>query len=187
MLEETYDVQLILRSPRGLKLTDAGAALLTVARQIFSLEEQAVGILQAEGNEISGKLRVGTVGPFFVMELLSALNQKYPLMQVFLESGNSDVVYSKLLNYEVDVAIIGRDYEDPRLELVQLGRHEVIVFVNKDHPWGGSPADRTGRARWATLGAPRAGIHDTPGPRAGSGAKSHAAQGGHGDSPRRGA
>jgi aminoethylphosphonate catabolism LysR family transcriptional regulator len=135
MLEETYDVQLILRSPRGLKLTDSGAALLTVARQIFSLEEQAVGILQAEGSEISGKLRVGTVGPFFVMELLSAFHQKYPLMQVFLESGSSDLVYGKLLNYEVDVAIIGRDYEDPRLDLVQLGRHEVIVFVNKDHPW----------------------------------------------------
>ena len=136
-LEETYDVQLFLRSPRGLKLTDAGEALLTVARQIFSLEDQAVGILQAEGNQISGKLRVGTVGPFFVMELLSAFNAKYPLMQVFLESGNSDLVYGKLLNYEVDVAIIGRDYEDPRLDLIQLGRHEVIIFVHKDHPWGG--------------------------------------------------
>ena len=134
-LEENYDVQLFLRSPRGLKLTDAGEALLTVARQIFSLEEQAVGILQAEGNQISGKLRVGTVGPFFVMELLSAFNAKYPLIQVFLESGNSDLIYGKLLNYEVDVAIIGRDYDDPRLDLIQLGRHEVIIFVNKDHPW----------------------------------------------------
>jgi aminoethylphosphonate catabolism LysR family transcriptional regulator len=136
MLEETYDVQLILRSPRGLKLTDAGEALLTVARQIFSLEEQAVGILQAEGNQISGKLRVGTVGPFFVMELLSAFNRRFPLMQVLLESGNSDLIYSKLLNYEVDVAIIGRDYADARLDLIQLGRHEVIIFVSKDHPWG---------------------------------------------------
>jgi len=136
-LEETYDVQLFLRSPRGLKLTDAGEALLMVARQIFSLEDQAVGILQAEGNQISGKLRVGTVGPFFVMNLLSAFNAKYSLMQVFLESGNSDLIYGKLLNYEVDVAIIGRDYDDPRLDLIHLGRHEVIIFVNKDHPWAG--------------------------------------------------
>lgn len=136
-LEETYDVQLFLRSPRGLRLTDAGEALLTVARQIFSLEEQAVGILSAEGNQISGKLRVGTVGPFFVMNLLSAFHAQYPLMQVSLESGNSDVVYNKLLNYEVDVAIIGRDYDDPRLETIHLGSHEVIVFVHRDHPWGG--------------------------------------------------
>ncbi|MBX3566762.1 MAG: LysR family transcriptional regulator [Rhizobiaceae bacterium] len=136
-LEETYDVQLFLRSPRGLRLTDAGEALLTVARQIFSLEEQAVGILSAEGNQVSGKLRVGTVGPFFVMNLLSAFHTRYPLMQVFLESGNSDVVYNKLLNYEVDVAIIGRDYDDPRLDAIHLGRHEVIIFVHRDHPWGG--------------------------------------------------
>lgn len=136
-LEEAYNVQLFLRSPRGLKLTDAGEALLTVARQIFSLEEQAVGILQAEGNQISGKLRVGTVGPFFVMELLSAFHTQYPLVQVFLESGNSDQVYNKLLNYEVDVAIIGRNYDDPRLDLIRLGRHEVIAFVNSSHPWAG--------------------------------------------------
>lgn len=136
-LEETYNVQLFLRSPRGLKLTDAGEALLTVARQIFSLEEQAVGILRAEGNQISGKLRVGTVGPFFVMELLSAFHAQYPLVQVSLESGNSDLIYNKLLNYEVDVAIIGRDYEDARLDLVHLGSHEVMIFVNRDHPWGG--------------------------------------------------
>lgn len=135
-LEETYDVHLFQRAPRGLKLTDAGEALLTVARQIFSLEEQAVGILQAQGNEISGKLRVGTVGPFFVMGLLSAFNAKHPLMQVYLESGNSDLIYNKLLNYEVDVAIIGRDYDDPRIDLIQLGRHEVIIFVHREHPWG---------------------------------------------------
>jgi aminoethylphosphonate catabolism LysR family transcriptional regulator len=136
-LEETYDVQLFLRSPRGLKLTDEGEALLTVARQIFSLEEQAVGILCAEGNHTSGKLRVGTVGPFFVMELLSAFHAKYPLVQVSLESGNSDAIYNRLVSYDVDVAIIGRDYDDPRLDLVQLGRHEVIVFVYRDHPWAG--------------------------------------------------
>ncbi|RRH91813.1 LysR family transcriptional regulator [Mesorhizobium tamadayense] len=136
-LEETYEVQLFLRTPRGLKLTDAGEALLTVARQIFSLEEQAVGILRAEGNQISGRLRVGSVGPFFVMELLSQFHARYPLVQVFLDSGNSDLIYNKLLNYEVDLAIIGRDYDDPRLDLIQLGRHEVIVFVHREHPWAG--------------------------------------------------
>lgn len=136
-LEESYGVQLFLRSPRGLKLTDTGEALLTVARQIFSLEEQAVGILKAQDNQISGRLRVGTVGPFFVMELLAAFNRTYPLTQVFLESGSSDFIYRKLTDYEVDVAIIGRDYQDARLDLIQLGRHEVIVFVHKDHPWGG--------------------------------------------------
>lgn len=136
-LEETFNVQLFLRSPRGLQLTDTGKALLTVARQIFALEEQAVGILRSDGKNISGKLRVGTVGPFFVMELLSAFHARYPLAQVSLESGNSDVIYNKLINYDVDVAIIGRDYGDPRLDLIQLGRHEVIVFVNRDHPWAG--------------------------------------------------
>lgn len=114
-LEETYDVKLFLRSPRGLKLTETGEALLVIARQIFSLEEQAVELLSASDGQVSGKLRVGTVGPFFVMKLLANFHENHPLAQVFVESGNSDLIYRRLLDYEVDVAVLGFNYDDPRL------------------------------------------------------------------------
>nr|WP_137854915.1 LysR substrate-binding domain-containing protein [Aestuariivirga sp. YIM B02566] len=136
-LEETYDVKLFLRSPRGLKLTETGEALLVIARQIFSLEEQAVELLSASDGQVSGKLRVGTVGPFFVMKLLANFHENHPLAQVFVESGNSDLIYRRLLDYEVDVAVLGFNYDDPRLEMISLGRHEVIVFVHESHPWSG--------------------------------------------------
>lgn len=136
-LEDAYDVKLFLRSPRGLKLTETGEALLTIARQIFSLEEQAVELLNANDGQVTGKLRVGTVGPFFVMKLLAGFHEHHPLAQVFVESGNSDLVYRKLLDYEVDVAVLGFNYNDPRLDMVLLGRHEIIVFVDESHPWSG--------------------------------------------------
>ena len=134
-LEETYNLQLFVRGPNDLTLTDAGEALLTVARQIFSLEERAHSLLKTVGNQFAGRLHIGTVGPFFVMKLLSSYIDLYPLMHVTLESANSDSIYQKLLSYEVDVGIIGSDYNDPRLDLVCLGKHEVVIAVPVSHPW----------------------------------------------------
>nr|WP_245181805.1 LysR substrate-binding domain-containing protein [Sinorhizobium mexicanum] len=134
-LEETYNLQLFVRGPSDLTLTDAGEALLTVARQIFSLEERAHSLLNTVGNQFAGRLHIGTVGPFFVMKQLSKYIDRYPLMHVTVESANSDSIYQKLLNYEVDVGIIGSDYSDPRLDLVCLGKHEVVIAVPVSHPW----------------------------------------------------
>lgn len=134
-LEETYNLQLFVRGPNELTLTDAGEALLTVAKQIFSLEERAHSLLNTVGNQFAGRMHIGTVGPFFVMKLLSSYIDRFPLMHVTLESANSDAVYQKLLNYEVDVGVIGSDYNDPRLDLICLGKHEVLIAVPVGHPW----------------------------------------------------
>lgn len=134
-LEETYNLQLFVRGPNDLKLTDAGEALLAVAKQIFSLEERAHSLLNTVGNQFAGRMHIGTVGPLFVMKLLSIYIDRFPLMHVTLESANSDTIYQKLLNYEVDVGVIGSDYNDPRLDLVCLGKHEVVIAVPAGHPW----------------------------------------------------
>ncbi len=136
-LEETFDVRLFNRSPRGLELTESGAALMTIARQIFALEDRAYTLLTSTGNNYAGKLHIGTVGPFFVMDLLSEYTDRFPLIRVSMESGNSDTMYQRLLNYELDVAILGRDYEDRKLDIIRLGRHEVSIIVNKSHAWAG--------------------------------------------------
>ncbi len=136
-LEKTFDVQLFNRSPRGLELTESGTALMTIARQIFALEDRAYTLLTSTGNNYAGKLHIGTVGPFFVMDLLSEYLERFPLIRVSMESGNSDTMYQRLLNYELDVAILGRDYEDRKLDVACLGRHEVSIIVNKSHAWAG--------------------------------------------------
>ncbi|MGS0897206.1 LysR substrate-binding domain-containing protein [Burkholderia stagnalis] len=134
-LEENYGVELFIRSPRGLQLSDIGKALYALARQVFELEEQAVDLLCCTGDAVSGSLRVGTVGPFFVMKLLARFAQRYPLVQVSIDSDNSDGVLSKILDSTTDVAITGNIIDDARLYSRHLGSHEILVFVNSDHPW----------------------------------------------------
>lgn len=134
-LEERYGAELFLRSARGLQLSTTGEALFAIARQIFLYEEQAVELLRSVDGRVAGQLRVGTVGPCFVMRLLSLFKQSFPLVQVRLDSDNSDGVMRKILDGVTDVAITGNPGDDPRLSALRLGVHEVQVFVNRDHPW----------------------------------------------------
>jgi len=134
-LEERYGIELFLRSARGLQLSTTGEALFAIARQIFLHEEQAVELLRSTNDEVAGQLRVGTVGPCFVMNLVAKFRQSFPLVQVRLDSDNSEGVMRKILEAVTDVAITGNPGDDPRLHSVRLGSHEVQVFVNRDHPW----------------------------------------------------
>jgi len=134
-LEERYGVELFLRSARGLQMSTTGEALFAIAKQIFLHEEQAVELLRSVNGEVAGQLRVGTVGPSFVMKLVSQFRQAFPLVQVRLDSDNSQGVMRKILDAVTDVAITGNPGEDPRLHSVRLGSHEVQIFVNREHPW----------------------------------------------------
>jgi aminoethylphosphonate catabolism LysR family transcriptional regulator len=134
-LEEAHGVELFVRSSRGLQLSKLGQALFEITRHIFVLEEQAVGLLRASGDEASGELRVGSVGPFFVMKLLAQYQARYPLIQVSIDSDNSEGVVRKILDSVTDVAITGSRIDEPRLAYRELGAHEILVLVNRHHEW----------------------------------------------------
>ena len=139
-LEENYGVELFIRSSRGLQLSKLGQALFDITNRIFVLEEQAVSLLSTTGDAITGQLRVGTVGPFFVMKLLAQYQARYPLVEVSIDSDNSEGVVRKIIDTSTDVAITGTKSEDPRLFSKQLGSHEILVFVNRHHSWFGLPS-----------------------------------------------
>lgn len=134
-LEESYGVELFLRSSRGLQLSKIGQALFEITKHIFVLEEQAVELLRASGDAVGGQLRVGTVGPFFVMKLLAQYQARYPLIQVSIDSDNSEGVVRKILDSLTDVAVTGSRVDEPRLFYSHLGSHEILAVVNRRHPW----------------------------------------------------
>ena len=145
-LEEHYRVELFQRLPGGVALSESGAALLAVARRIFQAEEEAIGLLEALGGAVTGTLRVGSVGPFFVMKLLAGLRATHPHLALTLRTGNSEAILTEVLEGRLDVAVVGGGAEDSRLAAVPLQRQAVIVFVSRRHRW----AER-GQIRMAEL------------------------------------
>lgn len=140
-LESAYGVELVHRAPRGLQLTELGRRLFAITERIFALEAQAVDLLKDASGLLTGKLRVGGVGPFFVMRMLAAFARRYPPIQLSLALGNSEWVIRNLDQYGIDVGIVGRPVGektgDSGIVAVPFSRQKVVFFVHRDHRWAG--------------------------------------------------
>ncbi len=134
-LEERYDVELVHRSHRGIKLSPLGRALHQLTMRIFSLEEEALDIFDMAQNLERGVLQIGSVGPHFVMNQLARFNREFPGVRITLISGNSDEILEKLFEFQIDVGIVGNIKPHPALSIHLLEKYDVVLVVNADHRW----------------------------------------------------
>jgi aminoethylphosphonate catabolism LysR family transcriptional regulator len=136
-LEDRYGVELLLRLGRRVELTDTGSALFDISRRIMKLHEEADELLLSSGHLTTGQLRLAAVGPFHATDMVARFLAKYPAIKINMMLGNSDQTLSHILELEADVAILAHVVEDPRVHSVPFSTHEVVIFVNSDHPWHG--------------------------------------------------
>lgn len=136
-LEERYGVELLVRRGRRVELSETGAALFDISRRIMSLHEEAEELLLSSGRLTTGQLRLAAVGPFHATEMVARFLAKYPAIKVSMLLGNSDQTLQRILELESDVAILAHVVDDPRVYSVPFSTHDVVVFVNTDHPWHG--------------------------------------------------
>ncbi len=134
-LEEYFKVELFHRRGRRVELTDLGKGLFGLSQRIMSLEAEAAGLLVAAGGFNSGTLKVGAVGPFHAIEMLSAFNERYPGIKLPIRTGNSREMLDLLLDFQIDVAVLAYVEGDDRLLAIPYSRHPVVAFVNHSHPW----------------------------------------------------
>lgn len=134
-LEERYGVELILRLGRRVELTEAGRGLVEITRRIMSLHQEADELLTSSGKLEAGQLRLAAVGPFHATEMIAAFRRRWPGVGISVLLGNSDQTLGRLLDLEADVAVLAHAVDDPRVHTVPYRAHEVVLFVNGDHPW----------------------------------------------------
>jgi DNA-binding transcriptional LysR family regulator len=109
-LEQELDVQLFRRQPRGMELTDAGAAFLDRARAILDQVDRAVATTRRTARGEEGRVAVGftSSAPFhpFVPRVLRAFRDVAPLVSLVLEESGSSELVQGLHNEDIDAAFI---------------------------------------------------------------------------------
>jgi LysR family transcriptional regulator, low CO2-responsive transcriptional regulator len=134
-LEERYGVELLLRQGRRVELTKAGSALVDITRRLMSLRAEAHELLTSHGEFRSGDLRLAAVGPFHATEIIAAFKRAYPAISISVLLGNSEQTLANLIDLKADVAILAHRVDDSRVHTISYRTHDVVVFVNRDHPW----------------------------------------------------
>jgi DNA-binding transcriptional LysR family regulator len=135
-LEEGLGAQLFEKSGRGMKLTPAGAVLLTRTRQMAIMVEETSREMQEYASGLKGKLRIGCVPtlaehvmPFVFSELLADA----PDVTVDLRVAMNDALLSALRDGALDLVVGPIVESDEDLVSEQFAEDEVVVLASKDH------------------------------------------------------
>lgn len=100
---------LLIRHPRGVRLTPAGEALLPHALALKRALEGATEALEALKGLKAGRMRLAastTIAHYLVPQALARLRQVHPSLEVELKVGNSQDVLSYLEAGEAEIALV---------------------------------------------------------------------------------
>jgi DNA-binding transcriptional LysR family regulator len=135
-LEEDLGARLFEKNGRGMKLTAAGAILLTRTRQMAIMVEETSREMQDYAGGLKGKLRIGCVPtlaehvmPFVFSELLADA----PDVTVDLRVAMNDALLSALRDGALDLVVGPIVESDDELVSEQFAEDEVVVLASRDH------------------------------------------------------
>ena len=134
-LEERFGVLLFHRNKRSVRLTDLGERLLAITQRLFVIEAEAQELLQESQALQTGSLILAVDAPVHVLPQIARFCERFPGINVKIETGNTDESLFRLFNYQADLALLGRDVSDERLLCVPLRNDPMVAFVSRNHPW----------------------------------------------------
>ncbi|GAA2665391.1 LysR family transcriptional regulator [Streptomyces vastus] len=138
-LERELGADLFLRARGNITLTDAGEALLPLARRILADAETA----RHEVGELvqlrSGRIRLGatpSVCTGLLPDVLRAFHDRYPGIRLLIEEGGSHDLVRELARGALDLALVVLPLPSPSpaLTTVEVLREDLVVVSSPDAP-----------------------------------------------------
>ncbi|MBK3579060.1 LysR family transcriptional regulator [Streptomyces sp. MBT65] len=137
-MERQLGVALVDRSPRGSRLTDAGALVTDWARRVVEAAAAFDAGAQALRHRRDSRLRVAasmTIAEYLLPGWLLALRSQRPDTAVSLLAGNSTTVAERLLSGEADLGFVEGLSVPPGLDSTVIAHDHLIVVTAPTHPW----------------------------------------------------
>ncbi|KAB2439377.1 LysR family transcriptional regulator [Bacillus luti] len=132
-LENELGVPLFYRNGKGVTLTSNGEILLTYAKQIIHLMDQSIKAVQSNGTEPKGTLKIGCTESTTAVRLpsiLTAYYEKYPEVELILETNTTEQLIRLVLERKLDGAFIAGLTQHTELH-TSVFREEELVLISK--------------------------------------------------------
>ncbi len=135
-LEEFYGVQLLDRSGRRIRLTEAGEILYRHSLDIIRIMEGINDSLSRASDGVRGRLLIGasTVpGHYILPSYVGRFKKYYPDVKIALEIGDSAAMVDKLLEQKLDIAVVGAPVKNRKLISQLFVKDELKLIVPRNH------------------------------------------------------
>jgi DNA-binding transcriptional LysR family regulator len=139
-LEKQLGVDLFYRAGRHIRLTEAGHALIPMARGLVNQSiqvEEAMASLQH--GEVIGLLKIGcstTVGKYILPRLIAGLRNQHPLVRVQCHVSKREDALQWLLNGEAHIAMSSLQEPLREIEYRPFLVDRIVLIARPDHRWG---------------------------------------------------
>jgi len=134
-LEENMGLELFERTEDGFKPTTAGREVIRTEAQIAALISELanrIGELSG-GHRGSVKFGVVSTAKYFAPFILRAFQEVEPRIELNLRVGNREEIMSRLEDFTIDMAMIGRPPSHVEVEMEEVGPHPHVVIAAPDH------------------------------------------------------
>jgi DNA-binding transcriptional LysR family regulator len=163
-LENQFDRRLFDRHGKRLRLNETGRLLLPKARELLDRAGEVEALLGS--NAQFGALRLGatlTIGNYLGTLLVGEFMRRYAGSRVTLEVNNTTRIAQRVANFELDLALIEGECNDPELEMTDWVGDELAVFCAPGHALAKRKAVSIERAleHWWIVREPGSGTRQT--------------------------
>lgn len=156
-LERDLGVELFRRTHRGMRLTDAGRALLPYAERTLATIDEGRQLVTDLRSGSTGELVIAAapaVSTYLLPGVLRAFRAGHPHVRLGVRTGHTEEVLEMVLRGSANVGI-GRLIRHPDVELIPVFEDEMLLVVSARHPF----ASR-GKVRMEELAAERLILFD---------------------------
>jgi DNA-binding transcriptional LysR family regulator len=134
-LERQFNTQLVTRTGRGVRLTDAGDMLNRYAERMLTVWAEAHDDMAIFLGEYSGTLKIGavTTAEFWLPRLLVTFAQEHPKARVKLQVEKRDEIVRMLATEQVDVAVMGQPPGELNVSATAFAKNPVGFVAAPSH------------------------------------------------------
>lgn len=139
-LEERLGRQLLDRSGRRVEPTEVGLRVYRGAQRILHAEDQLLGDLAGDEQELRGRLELGaSTGPGgrLVPLLLCEFAEEHPTLRVSLSIFDTHTVIAMVADRSLELGVVGAARRHRGLTFEPLTRDEIVLAVPAGHAFDG--------------------------------------------------
>lgn len=134
-LETTLDAQLVDRTNRNVTVTATGREVAVQARLVLRDLDSLVEAARGQKEPLTGELRLGvipTIAPFVLPDALPALREHYPDLRLLLIEDQTQRIYQRLMQGELDVLLMALPWDMHGVEQLSLFRDAFCLACHVD-------------------------------------------------------
>ncbi len=134
VLEKELGVALMVRMPRGVRLTTSGRQFLDHCQRILRELGRAQDELRSSSAAAQGQVIVGvspTTGPLLLPGMVERMRRQCPQISLKVVEGFSNQLYDWLLAGRADVAILTNPANSRSIKVTPLNSEPIVVFARR--------------------------------------------------------